>query len=92
MITVSLRLIFTAILTSLHKKINTPLMKGDYESMRSEQLNSKWKEDYTKIDSVASVEDKWASLKAVLSKLRDTYVTEQKSNDRPRWKEGEVFL
>ena len=54
-------------------------------------LNSKWKEDYTKIDSVASVEDKWASLKAVLSKLRDTYVPKQKSNDRPRWKERGSF-
>ena len=30
--------------------------------MRSELLNSKWKEDYTRIDSVASVEDQWASL------------------------------
>ena len=65
--------------------------KGDNESMRSELLNSKWKEDYTKIDSVASVKDKWASLKAVLSKLRDTYVSKQKSNDRPRWKERGSF-
>ena len=30
----------------------------DYESTRSELLNYKWKEDYTKIDSEASVEDK----------------------------------
>ena len=61
--------------------------KGDYESMRSELLNSKWKEGYTKIDSEASVEDKWASLKAVLSKLRGIYVPKQKSTGKPRWKE-----
>ena len=65
--------------------------KGDYESMRSELINSKWKEDYTKIDSDASVEDKWASLKAMLSKLRDIYVPKQKSTGKPRWKERGSF-
>ena len=65
--------------------------KGDYGSMRSELLNSKWKEDYTKIDSEASVEDKWASLKAVLSKLRGIYVPKQKSTGKPRWIERGSF-
>ena len=59
--------------------------------MRSELLNSKWNKDYIKIDSEASVEDKWTSLKAVLSTLRDIYVPKQISTDKPRWKERGSF-
>ena len=64
--------------------------KGDYEGMRNELVNSNWGSEYI-IDSEASVEDKWSSLKSMLTKLRDTYVPKQRLSGKPLWKEKGNF-
>ena len=65
--------------------------KGDYVGMRYKLANSNWMKEYMKIDDKSTVEDKWLSLKSMLSELRTTFVPKQKISGKPSWKDKGSF-
>lgn len=60
--------------------------KGDYEGMRKELADTKWKEEYTTLANVNNIEELWRTINSRFQELRDKFVPTIKSSGTSSWK------
>ena len=59
--------------------------------MRNELENSDWLRTYTALNEQTSIEDKWLSLKSMLIKQKENFVSKQSASGKPSWKNKGCF-
>ena len=65
--------------------------KADFEAMKNDLTETKWKEEFITAGNNKTAEDLWVSLKSKLLYLRNRFVPKVKLSGKPSWNDKESF-